>query len=357
MAVSGLNQTSLTNLQSAHVPDPVIALADNITANMHAGGKYAQADLSVTIPNLPDGRAIATAANQASPSVINGTMDSTYPSLTSRHVYLLRALGIPEVSLQTLAGYNPTAVEVEQYLQAFIANPDQTDVDMGRDVGTTKKLLAQIPADILANPNPDAYPTPEVPTAPVDHMDQQYATIPSEQVEILRAVGFPEEFIAEYASTSPNPAETQATINEYIADPEAVDNMLGHAPGTARAGLTQLGITPGGAPAGKHNWMKWGLIAAGVAAAAFVGWKFMHRNPAEAIAQGGPGGAVDGTMTVLGGRMGSDGPYAVNLLGLAQAGIDPGAYVSGLMGESKNTALVNGLKELGFAAKATLGAG
>lgn len=347
----GLEPYTVADLQYANVPEPVIALADGIAANIRAGAHGIESTATTMGPatwNAPQAPnptdPLSEQLNSYTPNVLNGTMDPTYPALTARHVYIMRVLGIPEASINDAAQYSPTALEVEQYVQTIIADPESLDVSLGRDAGTTRQLLAQIPAEILANPNPDAYPTPQGPDPVVDQPDAQYPSLASSHVIALRAMGVPEENIATLAAADPNPAEVEERIQQYIAAPEALDQALGNPIGTARAGLASIGIVAPGSPMGTpyapvpqsnpvEKAIHWGIGLAVAAGIAFLGWKLLkgHAKP--------PGGVVPPEPEVVTKLVQ---PTRMNLANLSLGidvvpenwialGRDPGEAASGLM--------------------------
>jgi hypothetical protein len=183
---------------------------------------------------------------------------------------------------------------------------------------------------------------------PLDQPDQQYPSLIAAHVAVLRAVGTPEAVIQQFSDAQPQAEYMERWIQgELMQNPEAWDSAVGNPTGTARAALQQLlpqvqlpapgqghpgylddgspvsGIASGipgvsqpvttqpilnpttGQVQGGGGLMKGLLIAGGIAAAGFIGWKLLHKSPtdtaktaAEAFAAGsaaaGGGGAAGG---------------------------------------------------------------
>ena len=84
-----------------------------------------------------------------------------------------------------------------------------------------------------------------------DKPDQTYPTMSVAHVAVFRSIGTPEDLLSQIAAEKPDPEMLDAYIqDEIMRNPEGWDQRTGQAPGTTRAGLTQLmpGQPLGGTP-------------------------------------------------------------------------------------------------------------
>lgn len=76
---------------------------------------------------------------------------------------------------------------------------------------------------------------------PLSQPDSTYPSLELSHVAVFRAIGTPEDMLAQLASEQPDAATIDAYImDEIMQNPEAWDQRTGQPTGTARAGLTQL---------------------------------------------------------------------------------------------------------------------
>ena len=231
-------------LQSAGVGQPTVDLIERVHAR-RAGGDAAVPAPPGPGPDQP--QAPTAPPTDGTPWV--DTPDPEHRSLASSHVWLLRHVGVPEHGIAALSASSPHPVEVERYIQDHILGaPDQFDLMLARDtgqprpIGTTRQLLAQVPAGILHRPDPDRF---QLDTTPVDVPHPAFPGLATAHVEMLQVLGYDEAGIAHVQSMQLHPAELDRRLNEVIDDPEAFDRQQGIAPGTTRARLQQFGILPG----------------------------------------------------------------------------------------------------------------
>lgn len=341
-----LSDDSVTRMRNAGISDDVIAITDSIRASSspYIGAPstfgpqpdYISPPYSVMPPTVQPGSATGypsympgtTYQPPNSPPkknlpllddpgrILEGPLfnegnlwDSTYKNLTSRHVQIFRMLQLPEENLQVLNNSVPNATAVEQNMLETLQNPDELDTYLGRQVGTTRALAAQIPPQVLASP---AKPAPEMGNnqVEVDGYDSTYPKLTESHVALLRLVKTPEAAIAEIAAMGEDPQTMEKWITEnVIGNPEWWDEAIRKPEGeiTTRAALQSVGInspadvsnpgtvtpgtvTPGtvtppvvnppAATGGGDSFMKALPWIIGGVAVAFLGFKYLSKNKA-----------------------------------------------------------------------------
>jgi len=162
----------------------------------------------------------------------------------------------------------------------------------------TASLPAAAPQD-FAGTNP----------TPLDQPDATYPQLITSHVAVLQAIGTPEAVIAQLAATQPQAEYLDRYIQgEILQNPEGWDAFVGNPEGTARAGLTQLGIPVPAPGTGTAGYMPDGSPVSGIQAPGLS-------SPLLDPTTGGPADQGGGLFGGFGGLIAAAGVVGVGLLG------------------------------------------
>lgn len=157
-----LSSGAINQLNGAGVPASTIDIANDIVGSTrppvsNSAPQYPVGPQPTVTPQNPPA---ASQQQTSAPSTANlDGPDATYPTLTSAHVMLLKAVGTPPEIISQFAAQNVTSSTMDQWIQSELMQaPEKWDELCGNTVGTARAGLqqlmpnVQLPAPGAGNP-------------------------------------------------------------------------------------------------------------------------------------------------------------------------------------------------------------